>query len=85
MDYFDRKEKINRVELYDLNADLGEKNDLSVQYPEKVQELQELLKKKNEELNANIRPAAFVENPVPLVTMEECENLPTLEEYVSKK
>jgi len=58
---------------------------LSEHYPEKVQELQELLEKHAEELDKTTRPAAFVDDPVPLVTLEECENLPTLEQYLNKK
>lgn len=85
VDYFDRTEKINRVELYDLDTDVGEMNNLAEQYPEKVLELKELLEKHAEELENNIRPAAFVEDPVPLVTMEACESLPTLEQYLNNK
>jgi arylsulfatase A-like enzyme len=85
VDYFDRKEKINRVELYNLQTDVGEKNDLSELYPEKVIELQKLLRNHVAELDENIRLAAFVDDPLPLVTLEECENLPTLEEYLNNK
>ena len=37
--------KYSTLELYDLSADIGEQNDLAAKYPEKVQELAELMTK----------------------------------------
>lgn len=37
--------KYSTLELYDLGADIGEQNDLAARYPEKVQELAELMTK----------------------------------------
>jgi arylsulfatase A-like enzyme len=67
-------------ELYDLEADLGEETDLSQQNPEKLSELAAILDAHILDLNQNPRPAAFVENPKPLLT--EAESVPTLEEYM---
>ncbi len=67
-------------ELYNLETDLGEKTDLSKQNPEKLQELIVLLDAHILDLNQNHRPAAFVENPKPLMT--KTDNVPTLAEYL---
>lgn len=67
-------------ELYDLEADLGEETDLSQQNPEKLLELAAILDAHILDLNRNPRPAAFVDNPKPLLT--EAESVPTLEEYM---
>jgi arylsulfatase A-like enzyme len=67
-------------ELYDLETDLGEKTDLSQQYPEKLLELAAVLDAHILDLNRNQRPAAFVEDPKPLMT--EVDSVPTLEEYM---
>jgi len=50
----------NGLELYDLNADIGERNNLAESHPEKLKELQGLLKQKQEEMNA---PIPFDLNP----------------------
>ena len=44
----------NVFELYDLNTDIGERNNLAESHPEKLKELQALLKQKQEEMNAPI-------------------------------
>ena len=79
-----REKKLVRIkgvdELYDLEADLGEETDLSQQNPEKLLELAAILDAHILDLNQNPRPAAFVENPKPLLT--EVESVPTLEEYM---
>jgi arylsulfatase A-like enzyme len=41
--YGDGPDRTDRYELYDLEADIGEENDLSSEMPEKVQELSALL------------------------------------------
>ncbi len=70
----------SRSELYDLEADLGEKNNLSLQNSEKLQELTALLDAHILDFKQNHRPAAFVVNPKPLIT--SVENLPTLAGYM---
>ena len=44
----------DRAELYNLNEDLQERNDLSDQYPEKKEELRELLRKWQESVDAQM-------------------------------
>lgn len=52
--------------LYDLKADIGEKNDVLSEHPEVADRLRTYVKAFEKELAQNSRPAAFVENPVPL-------------------
>ena len=69
-----------KIELYDLDADIGEQNDLSKQFPDRVAELKSLLDAHAQDLQEHRRPAAFVENPKPLLT--SAERVPTLVEYL---
>jgi len=68
------------LELYDLEADIGEQNDLSGKHPEQVTELKYLLDKHTSEVQANRRKAAFVEEAKPL--LESTEGVPTLAKYL---
>ena len=70
------------AELYDLEKDLGERKDLSKQYPEKVKALTEVLDAHVEKIEAGIRPAGFVEKPKPLLA--DSQGIPTLVEYRNK-
>ena len=70
------------TELYDLEKDLGERNDLSKQYPEKVKALTEFLDAHVEKIEAEIRPAGFVNNPKAL--LDDSKGVPTLVEYRKK-
>jgi arylsulfatase A len=69
-------------ELYNLDDDIGEQNDLAQQHPEKLAELKALLSAHAQDLKDNARPAAFVNNPKPL--LENTDNLPTLAEYMGR-
>ena len=69
-----------RFELYDLDADIGERNDLSKKFPDRVAELKSRLDAHAQDLQKHRRPAAFVENPKPLLT--SVEGVPTLVEYL---
>ena len=71
-----------KFELYDLDADVGEQNDLSKQFPDRVAELKSLLDAHAQHLQENRRPAAFVKNPKPLLT--STEGVPTLVEYFGR-
>lgn len=64
------------TELYDLEADLGEQNNLADQHPERVKAMKAALDAHVRNLEANTRPAAFVENPKPLLA--SANGLPTL-------
>jgi levanase/fructan beta-fructosidase len=67
------------TELYDLEADLGEKNNLADKHPDKVKALKAALDAHVAEIKKNTRLAGFVENPKPLLS--EAGGLPTLAEY----
>jgi arylsulfatase A-like enzyme len=54
-------------ELYDLDVDLGEQNNVIADHPKIAKKLRQLLADHLAELNANIRPAAFAENPKPII------------------
>ena len=54
-----RRAKKN-IELYDLQADISEKNNLSDKYPEIVNRLTDMMKEFDSELKANVRPAGKV-------------------------
>jgi len=61
-------------ELYDLEADIGETNDVAAQHPDVVAELQARLQACREDIGdeatgvsgANVRPIGKVDNPKPL-------------------
>ncbi len=69
-------------ELYDLDADLGERNNIADKHPDRVKAMKALLEAHTDSINNNLRPAAFVENPKPLLT--DAKGLPTLVEYINK-
>lgn len=52
--------------LFNLEADIGEKNNVYADHPNVVARLRKYVKIFEEELAQNSRPAAFVENPKPL-------------------
>ena len=54
------------TQLYDLEADIGEKDNLIKQHPDVVLEMSKLLAEFSKDIAENSRPAAFVENPKPL-------------------
>ena len=54
------------TQLYDLESDIGEKNNVIKSNPEVVQRLERHLKSFAKDIADNSRPAAFVENPKPL-------------------
>ena len=75
--------KANRfTELYDLEKDLGERNNLAKRYPEKVKALTEVLDAHVGKVESEIRPAGFVKNPKPLLA--DSKGVPTLLEYRNK-
>jgi len=61
------------LQLYDLQADIGETNNVAAEYPEVVNRLLALAEKAREDLGdvgregKNQRPAGWVENPKPLL------------------
>lgn len=71
-----------RLELYDLEKDLGETNNVAKRHPDLVEELGALLKAHVERIAADTRPAAFVEDAKPI--LNEAGDLPKLRDYVGK-
>jgi arylsulfatase A-like enzyme len=67
------KSKVSIFRLYDLKADLGEKNNLADKHPEVVKRLAALAEKAREELGdkdrpgKGQRPAGWVDNPKPML------------------
>ncbi|MDP6359715.1 MAG: sulfatase-like hydrolase/transferase, partial [Planctomycetota bacterium] len=72
-----KKDRIN--ELYDLEADPGERNNLADKHSDRVKAMKAALDAHVAQLQKNTRPAGFVENPKPILA--EAGNLPTLREY----
>ena len=66
------------VELYDLDADIGETTDVAAAHPALVKELRALLADHAAEIAANLRPAAQAETARPLIA--EPGSLPKLRE-----
>ncbi|MCH2207524.1 MAG: sulfatase-like hydrolase/transferase [Lentisphaerales bacterium] len=69
------------LELYDLNKDVSEKNNLASQHPELVKELHAKLLAHKQAVQSNQRPAGFVTTaPKPIST----EGLPLLSVYLGR-
>jgi arylsulfatase A-like enzyme len=71
-----------KYELYDLDADIGEKRNLASKFPQKLSELKALLDAHKANLAGDNRPAAFVKNPKPLLT--DTKGVPTLAEFMGR-
>jgi len=69
-----------KSELYNLDDDLGERNNLIQKHPEIAAELNALLSKHMAAVQSKRRPAAFVKNPKPLITPDV--RVPALTEYM---
>lgn len=70
------------TELYDLEADLGEKNNIAAKHPDRVKAMKAALDAHVAEIANNVRPAGFVQDPKPLLI--DAKNLPTLAEYIKR-
>ena len=77
-----RKKTDRFEELYRLDLDLGEKNNLAAKHPERVKAMREVLDKHKQSIKANIRPAGIAKDPKPILT--DPSGLPTLYEYRKK-
>jgi arylsulfatase A len=69
-----------RSQLYDLDADIGERNDLAAQHPDIVNELNGLLDAHAEKVAAATRPAGHVDDAKPIIS--EPGDLPSLREFM---
>lgn len=58
------------TQLYDLDLDIGEKENVIQAHPEVVHRLTKLVAKFNRDLSQNSRPAGFIEDPKPLTLGE---------------
>jgi hypothetical protein len=52
-------------------ADIGENHNIASRHPDTVKRLQNLLERHVDDLEKNSRPAAFVENPKPIIPFPE--------------
>jgi len=79
------KWKLVKNNLYDLEQDIGEKNNIAKQHPAKLQELI----RKNKEWVATMtrerRPNAQMPDPSPLVNEEQANALPRLDKWLEGK
>ncbi|MDH3584115.1 MAG: hypothetical protein OER86_07860, partial [Phycisphaerae bacterium] len=57
-----------KTELYDLDADLGERRNLARRHPELVEELNALLAKHAADIRRVARPPGMVQNPKPIIS-----------------
>ena len=71
-----------RVELYNLDEDLGERKNLAKQRPKLVAELQTILKAHAERIAADARPAGFVDKESAKPLISEPGELPKLRDYM---
>jgi arylsulfatase A-like enzyme len=69
-----------RVELFDLEADPGERKNIAARHPERVAELKAALAEHAKKVAANRRPAGMAENAKPIIS--EPGGLPRLREYM---
>lgn len=69
-------------ELFNLGKDPGEKRNLAQRNPEKLAELSDLIDAHKTRLQEGRRPAAFVENPMPL--LKDTGGLPSLAELLGQ-
>ncbi|MEM7602135.1 MAG: sulfatase-like hydrolase/transferase, partial [Verrucomicrobiota bacterium] len=76
------KNKGIHSQLFNLSADLGEKNNVAKQHSELVKEMETLLDAHAKSIAADTRPAAFVDNAKPILT--ETGDLPKLRDYIGK-
>jgi len=75
-----KRTRLLKDELYDLDKDLGEKNDISKQHPDMVRELKKALEAHVAKVKSGIRPAGKADNPKPI--LPDAKGLPTLAEYM---
>ena len=52
--------RVNEVELYDLDTDLSESNNIAEQYPDIVERLTDIMERFDTDLKANSRPAGII-------------------------
>ena len=69
----------SKLELYDLEQDIGEKTDLADKEPARVKAMLALLDAHTAEIKKNTRPAGLAPNPKPILPV--ASGIPTLLEY----
>lgn len=76
------EKSVRQPELYNLKDDIGEQNNLAQQFPKKTQELLDMVKAHQKYVQSAQRPAAFVDNPEPL--LKDTTGIPSLAEYMKR-
>jgi arylsulfatase A-like enzyme len=74
----------NACRLYDLDADIGEKENLAKKYPERAGELRGEMAQQFKALKREMRPSARMDPCGPLVTVEQAGQLPGVAEWRDK-
>ncbi|MEM8955945.1 MAG: sulfatase-like hydrolase/transferase, partial [Verrucomicrobiota bacterium] len=72
----------NKTELYNLDEDLGERNDLAAKHPAMVKELTDLLDAHAAAIAADTRPAGYVRAGTGKPLISKVGDLPTLRDFV---
>ena len=67
-------------ELYNLDLDLGEQNNIAEDFPDRLKELKALLDNHTKNLGKNMRLAGFTNNPRPII--KTIGKLPNLVNYL---
>lgn len=70
-------------ELYDLDLDIGEQNNIAAEHPDRVKDLKALLDAHDKYLAENTRPAGFVKSPKTIIS--SIDGLPNLVDYLGLK
>ena len=70
------------IELYNLKNDLGETKNIAKRHPDLVEKLEALLNEHSKRIEADTRPAAFIEDAKPI--LDEAGDLPKLRNYADK-
>tara|TARA_B100001057_G_C22495803_1_gene812021 strand:+ start:409 stop:720 length:312 start_codon:yes stop_codon:yes gene_type:complete len=67
-------------ELYNLQDDIGERNNLALKFPEKTQALLDIVNKHYKHVQSALYPTAIADDPRSL--LKDASGLPTLAEYM---
>ncbi len=77
-----KQKSLGPPELYNLKDDIGEQINLAQQFPKNTQKLLDMVKAHQKYVQSAQRPAAFVDNPEPL--LKDTTGIPSLAEYMKR-